>query len=349
MGQSHSQPRVSGSGSSYKRLTRVRKWKLLASYTGDWLLTIGVAALFLALDNVHGFRRRFSLNDETIQFPYTANERVSNIMLGVYSLAIPFGLMPLINLISIRSWWDLHNAELGLILSLALTGAITNILKITTGRPRPDLIDRCAPRAGVTNPPVFGLVDDSICTQTDPNTMKDGWRSFASGHSSLSFAGLGFLTLYLAGKLHLFDHRGHTAKSWLAVLPLFGATVIAITRTMDYRHHYQDVFVGMVVGLVVAYFSYRQYYPSLEHPLCHRPYAPRFAPIEPPPSQQGGDPVPTDNTAPEAQQYPGKGKGKDIEAQATEGQEGGMDSELAGTLPRNKPPPLERVWSEGAK
>jgi diacylglycerol diphosphate phosphatase / phosphatidate phosphatase len=70
------------------------------------------------------------------------------------------------------------------ILSLALTGAITNILKIFTGRPRPDLIDRCAPQAGAQNPPIFGLVDASICTQTDQNIMKDGWRSFASGHSS---------------------------------------------------------------------------------------------------------------------------------------------------------------------
>ena len=29
-------------------------------------------------------------------------------------------------------------------------------------------------------------------------------------HSIVSFAGLGFLSLYLSGKLHLFDERGHT-------------------------------------------------------------------------------------------------------------------------------------------
>ena len=30
--------------------------------------------------------------------------------------------------------------------------------------------------------------------------------------SPVSFAGLGFLSLYVAGKLHLFDRRGHAVR-----------------------------------------------------------------------------------------------------------------------------------------
>lgn len=52
---------------------------------------------------------------------------------------------------------------------------------------------------------------------------------------SVSFAGLGFLSFYLAGKLHLFDKKGHTGKAWLSLTPLAGATLVAISRTMDYR------------------------------------------------------------------------------------------------------------------
>lgn len=52
-----------------------------------------------------------------------------------------------------------------------------------------------------------------------------------------AFAGLGFFALYMAGKLHLMDQRGHTVKSWIVLVPLMGATAIALTRTMDYRHH----------------------------------------------------------------------------------------------------------------
>ena len=84
------------------------------------------------------------------------------------------------------------------------------------------------PPAGSVDP-VYGLTTVSICTQTDSYILKDGFRSFPSGHSSselrtppfmpfltpfpVSFAGLGFLSFYLAGKLHLFDKRGHAVSA----------------------------------------------------------------------------------------------------------------------------------------
>lgn len=58
---------------------------------------------------------------------------------------------------------------------------------------------------------------------------------FAHHYVTVSFAGLGFLSFYLAGKLHLFDERGHTGKAWIALAPLTGALLTAISRTMDYR------------------------------------------------------------------------------------------------------------------
>jgi len=195
--------------------------------------------------------------------------------LYLIAFAAPVIIQALVNLITIRSWWDFHNATLGLVLGLATTGAFTQFTKITVGRPRPDIISRCKPIPASVDP-TYQLSTIAICTETDPAILRDGWRSFFSGHSSLSFAGLGFLSLYLAGKLHLFDRRGHTAKAWIALTPLAGASLVAISRTMDYRHHWHDVLVGSAVGFVLAYFSYRQYFPSLESPLSHRPYAPRI-------------------------------------------------------------------------
>lgn len=32
--------------------------------------------------------------------------------------------------------------------------------------------------------------------------------------------------------MHLFDHRGYTVKAWVAIAPLIGATLIAVSRTM---------------------------------------------------------------------------------------------------------------------
>lgn len=52
-----------------------------------------------------------------------------------------------------------------------------------------------------------------------------------------AFAGLGFFGFWLAGKMHLFDQRGHTVKAWLALIPFTAASLVALTRVMDYRHH----------------------------------------------------------------------------------------------------------------
>lgn len=65
-------------------------------------------------------------------------------------------------------------------------------------------------------------------------------------------------------------------KAWIALVPLSGAALVAISRTMDYRHHWQDVLTGSLLGLVTAYFSYRQYYPPLNSPISHLPYPPRY-------------------------------------------------------------------------
>ncbi|KAJ3724469.1 PAP2-domain-containing protein [Lentinula raphanica] len=253
-----------------------RRRRLLLSYAPDWIITILLAVIFFLVEQVHGFWRDFSLEDISLRHPYAVHERVPTYALVLICFVSPLLIQPLINILTIRSWWDLHNSTLGLILSLAMAGVITQFTKITVGRPRPDLLDRCQPRSGSTDP-TFGLSTATVCTQIDMSLLKDGFRSFPSGHSSLSFAGLGFLAFYLAGKLHLFDHKGYLGKVWLFLAPLSGAALVAISRTMDYRHHWQDVLVGSILGIVMAYFSYRQYYPSLSSELCHQPYSPRIA------------------------------------------------------------------------
>jgi len=49
----------------------------------------------------------------------------------------------------------------------------------------------------------------------------------------------------------------------LFLAPFMGATVVAITRVDDYRHHWEDVVVGSLVGLMFAIFFYRIRYPAL--------------------------------------------------------------------------------------
>ena len=83
--------------------------------------------------------------------------------------------------------WEFNCGILGLLLSEGFAFVITAALKNEIGKPRPDLIDRCRPEEGSSDPPVFGLSNSTICTQTDHSILKDGFRSFPSGHSSCTF------------------------------------------------------------------------------------------------------------------------------------------------------------------
>ena len=65
---------------------------------------------------------------------------------------------------------------------------------------------------------------------------------------SVSFAGLGFFSWYLAGKIKVFDRRGHVAKLCIVFFPLLIASLVGISRVDDYWHHWQDVFAGGVIG-----------------------------------------------------------------------------------------------------
>jgi membrane-associated phospholipid phosphatase len=159
--------------------------------------------------------------------------------------------------------WELNCGILGLLLAEGAAFVITGSLKNLCGKPRPDLIARCQPFEGALDPPVFGLSNSTICTQTNKAIMADGFRSFPSGHSSSAFAGLFYLSLYLAAKLHVLDNRGEVWRTFIVLIPTLAASCIAMSRIMDARHHPFDVLFGSAMGILVAWAAYRQYFPPL--------------------------------------------------------------------------------------
>ena len=43
------------------------------------------------------------------------------------------------------------------------------------------------------------------------------------------------------------------------------ASLVAITRIMDSRHHAFDVLFGSMLGMLIAWISYRQYFPAIRN------------------------------------------------------------------------------------
>ncbi|RKF55196.1 Diacylglycerol pyrophosphate phosphatase 1 [Erysiphe neolycopersici] len=253
--------------------SKFRYW--MHSYGPDYLaLILLIAAYLLIVFFVEPFHRMFYINNLYLQYPHAHVERVSVTWNIFYA-----GLVPLVILII---WLLAHKSSnhksnvtiLGFLISIALTVFISDAIKNAVGRPRPDLIARCKPALGT---PENTLVSYTVCTETDHHTLHDGWRSFPSGHSSFAFSGLGYLALFLAGQFHVFHPNVGLIKSVLAFAPLLSAAMIAISRCEDYRHDVYDVTCGTIIGICMAYFSYRRYFPNLRNSRCDEPYKPRIS------------------------------------------------------------------------
>nr|KYP75125.1 Lipid phosphate phosphatase 1 [Cajanus cajan] len=185
----------------------------------------------------------------------------------LYAVLLPMAVF-LLFYMRRRDVYDLHHSVLGLLFAVLITGVLTDAIKNAVGRPRPDFFWRCFPD-GVEAYDKWGGV---VCHGKESD-IKEGHKSFPSGHTSWSFAGLGFLSLYLSGKIKAFDRKGHVAKLCIVFLPLLVACLVGISRVDDYWHHWQDVFAGGLLGLVVATFCYMQFFPAPYNDDGWGPYA----------------------------------------------------------------------------
>ncbi|XP_052894441.1 phospholipid phosphatase 5 [Anopheles moucheti] len=244
-----------------KKLPRAPEYNLPL----ETIVRIALTCIYIALEFKAPFVRKIQAEELWLYRNPRTDSYVPLTMLWPIVLGVP-GLVFTLHYLKSRDRQELRCTVLAFTLGLGLNGVLTNTIKIAVGRPRPDFFWRCFPD---------GVLNEQLhCTGTDVRALMDGRKSFPSGHSSFAFVGLGFLSWYLIGKLHLMNDRGRgrSVRVIASGLPLFAATMIAISRTCDYHHHWQDVTVGSLIGICLSYLCYRQYYPAFTDRNCHLPY-----------------------------------------------------------------------------
>lgn len=267
---------------------------ILRSYLVD-LLLIGLLCLpYFLVEALPPFERPFWRDDRTISFPHKDYEIIPNWLLPFISLGLPAAILGGWMAYKRLSNRRLLVAFIGLLLALALTVEATNITKVLVGRLRPDFLARCDLDLTIT--------DRNVC-RGPVGSVKEGRKSFPSGHTSLSFAGLGYTSFFLAGQLGLFDGKGYTIRLIIVCIPFGLAAFVGISRIMDFRHHWQDVLAGALLGTTLAYITYRMYFPALLREKSEEPLDARFRALadkEPSADRPGTSRTPSPGTGLEA-------------------------------------------------
>ncbi|XP_039162690.1 lipid phosphate phosphatase 2-like [Eucalyptus grandis] len=247
---------------------RSLRFKVAMTQKHDWLILLLLLVIEAILLMIEPFRRLVGMMTD-MKYPPLKTNTALFWAVPILAIVLPFVVF-LIYYFTRDDVHDFRPAILGLISSVALTAMITDALKDTVGRPRPDLFWRSFPDGiGVFDP----MMKDVIC-HGDKAVIKEGYKSFPSGHTSWSFAGLSYLSWYLAGKIRAFDRWSHIAKLCIIHFPLLLVAFVAISRVDDYWRHCQDVFAGALLGSVVAAFCYSQFFP---HPNDMNGMSARFA------------------------------------------------------------------------
>nr|ASN64455.1 phosphatidic acid phosphatase [Eimeria falciformis] len=151
---------------------------------------------------------------------------------------------------------------------------LTEVLKEVVGSLRPHFLSVCKPdwsQISCKENELYTYVSDFFCTG-DAHRIREGRRSFPSGHSSMAMCGVLFTMLYLQGRFKWQQHKTaprlqqqqrraflskvywmiEAATPCLQVLLFLMALYIPATRVLDHYHHVRDVVGGGVLGAFVA-------------------------------------------------------------------------------------------------
>ncbi|XP_017042248.1 LOW QUALITY PROTEIN: putative phosphatidate phosphatase [Drosophila ficusphila] len=236
------------------------------------LLLLGI--LLVLVENFSHFwppptKRGFFCDDESLMYPYHENT-VSPALLHWLGLHLPLLFLVVFECLIHRhrimeDWgrlWPAYNTVRWFLYGYVFNDLLKGIGKHTIGRLRPHFFAVCRPHfpdgsscSDVQHSGELEYHTDYECrpdlSLASEEMIRDVNVSFPSGHSAMAFYGLVFVAL------HLRRRRSPLGGSLLGpVLQLACVAVawfVALSRVMDYKHHWSDVAAGSLLGAGTAF------------------------------------------------------------------------------------------------
>lgn len=254
------------------------------SYVIDWLIYTVMLIVASNWNLIYTTKTsEFSIRDISIMYSYIPeNETYA----PLWFLLILIVLLPLIIIIICSIiilgrknkkllFWEIHSAILGSFGCCCSQLLLIVIMKNVSLVPRPDLLSRCEPTTH-TAPHTDHLSTIDICLNTNLSLIKDGFKSFPSGHSSTIFASQTFLGLFLIGKMKISGISYFSWKFLLSIMfPLIISFKVSLSRISDHRHKIIDVLFGSFIGVLFGLLFYLLYFDSPFKQLDYMAYLPR--------------------------------------------------------------------------
>ncbi|XP_050305423.1 phospholipid phosphatase 3-like isoform X3 [Anthonomus grandis grandis] len=218
------------------------------------------AIILLELGFIPAIRSGFHCKDPTLSHKYTGDTiRTAFLLLGSL-IIVPFAVLFLIEYlrkepasrICYREIWFFYKE---FFTGCALVLLLTEILKNLVGEHRPHFFDSCQPNTA-DNCTAGQYIPSYQCKESKFSRMfmADLSKSFPSGHASLSCFVSVFYSYIIQTRLPTMQ-TGRVFKPFLISVVLTWALVCSFSRITDKRHHWWDVGVGMLMGILTAFYS----------------------------------------------------------------------------------------------
>ncbi|KAH8364201.1 hypothetical protein KR084_003518 [Drosophila pseudotakahashii] len=214
-------------------------------------------------------KRGFFCDDESLMYPYHENT-VSPTLLHWLGLYLPLiGLIVLESFLCYRGdmshWkilWPVYNTVRWFLYGYVFNDLLKSIGKHTIGRLRPHFFAVCMPHfqdgSSCSDAAYQGVLKyhtDYDCrpdlSGATAEMIRDINVSFPSGHSAMSFYGLVFVALHLRHRR--WPLPGSLLGPVLQLACVALAWFVALSRVMDYKHHWSDVAAGSLLGAGTAF------------------------------------------------------------------------------------------------